>query len=82
MLIPNLLQTLLQNVYVLLAIKVIILLMILLLTIYSFVVRTQIRSLNRLVFIHAKNASKSIILFSTIYLLVCISLFFLALVIL
>ncbi len=79
---PNSFIPILQTIHVAFVFKVIILIILGLFLIFTFVLLTQIRSLNNIVRIHAANASRIVVGFAIIYFLLAIALFVSAIVIL
>lgn len=66
----------------LLIFKLVILLIFLIYLVFSFLLVTQVKALNRLIYIKANQASRIIFIFAIIYLIATLSLFLIALVIL
>jgi len=79
---PNTLLPLLQGIHLSFIFKIIVLIILGLFLIFTFVLLTQVRSLNNIVKIHAHHASRLIIFFEILYFLLAVALFASAIVIL
>lgn len=78
----EILAKLINNFSLAIVFKIAVLIVLILYSFYVFLLMSQVKSLSHIVNIHAKNASKVLYFFAVLYLILSISLFITALVIL
>lgn len=78
---PNL-TDIIEMFNLIVALKIVILIILFLYLIFTFILLTQVKALNRLIYVHSGKASQILFSFSVIYFLAVLSLLFIAIVIL